>query len=120
MFPDRNAPESVRPGQPPGRPARLALAVLVGLVFGYLLFSYINNWTGQPALEPRAVTPRGDLADIEKTNIAIFKESSPSVAYITTLGRQLDLWTLDVREVRRGRDPASSGTMPAISSLTTM
>lgn len=33
---------------------------------------------------PRAITPRGDLADFEKQNIELFARISPSVAYIFT------------------------------------
>ena len=46
--------------------------------------------------------PRGELADFEKTNIALFQEASPSVVYITTTAREVDLWTMDIREVRQG------------------
>jgi S1-C subfamily serine protease len=52
--------------------------------------------------EPREVTARGDLAADEQTTIAIFEATSPSVVYITTTGRVLDLITRDVTEVRRG------------------
>jgi len=52
--------------------------------------------------EPREITARGDLAADEQTTISIFEASSPSVVYITTTGRVLDLITRDVTEVRRG------------------
>jgi S1-C subfamily serine protease len=52
--------------------------------------------------EPREVTARGNLAADEQTTIAIFDAASPSVVYITTTGRVLDLITRDVTEVRRG------------------
>jgi S1-C subfamily serine protease len=90
------------PLQRPAPPAAVALALLIGLGIGYLVFHYLDEWTGPPAVEPRVVTPRGELSDLEKSNIAIFKEASPSVAYITTLGQRMDLWTLSVSEVPQG------------------
>jgi S1-C subfamily serine protease len=52
--------------------------------------------------EPREITARGDLASDEQTTIAIFEATSPSVVYITTTGRVLDLLTRNVTEVPRG------------------
>jgi S1-C subfamily serine protease len=39
---------------------------------------------------------------VEKTNIAIFREASPSVVYITTLAERLNPWTLSTRETPQG------------------
>ncbi|MEA3274868.1 MAG: trypsin-like peptidase domain-containing protein [Pseudomonadota bacterium] len=52
--------------------------------------------------EPREITARGDLAADEQTTIAIFESTTPSVVYITTTRRVLDLWTRNVMEVPRG------------------
>jgi S1-C subfamily serine protease len=52
--------------------------------------------------EPRAVTPRGDLAGDEKTVIQIFESTSPSVVFISTTRQVLDLWTRNLMEVPRG------------------
>jgi S1-C subfamily serine protease len=52
--------------------------------------------------EPRAITPRGDLAADEQTIIAIFEATTPSVVFITTTSRVLDLWTRDITEMPRG------------------
>jgi len=46
--------------------------------------------------------PRGDLAADEQTTIAIFEAANPSVVYITTTSRVLDLWTRDISEIPRG------------------
>ena len=51
---------------------------------------------------PREVTPRGNLAEDEQTTIAVFEATNPSVVYITTTRRVLDLWTRNVTEVPRG------------------
>ncbi len=44
--------------------------------------------SGGAAAEPRAIVARGDLAEDEKSTIALFKTASPSVVYITTLSRR--------------------------------
>ncbi len=41
-----------------------------------------------PAPEPRPVTARGDLAADEKATIALFRDASPSVVFITSLARR--------------------------------
>jgi S1-C subfamily serine protease len=51
---------------------------------------------------PRPVEPRGDLSEIEKTNIAIYKQTKPSVVHITSLSVQRDQWNLNVQEVPEG------------------
>jgi S1-C subfamily serine protease len=52
--------------------------------------------------EPRAVTPRGNLAEEEKTTIAIFRQASPSVVHITTLAERRDFFSLDVLQIPQG------------------
>ncbi|AHF04527.1 2-alkenal reductase [Marichromatium purpuratum 984] len=52
--------------------------------------------------EPRAIEARGELAADERTTIAIFERANPSVVYITTSARVLDLLTRNVLEVPRG------------------
>jgi len=51
---------------------------------------------------PREITPRGNLAADEQTTIEIFEASNPSVIFLTTTSRVLDLWTRNVTEVPRG------------------
>ncbi len=55
-----------------------------------------------PAAEPRAVTPRGNLAEDEKATIEVFKEASPSVVYITSTDVARDYFTLNLFEIPRG------------------
>ncbi|MDJ0739537.1 MAG: trypsin-like peptidase domain-containing protein [Gammaproteobacteria bacterium] len=52
--------------------------------------------------EPRSVAARGDLAADEQATIAIFERTSPSVVFITTRQRVVNMWTRDVTSVRRG------------------
>lgn len=76
-----------------------------------LIAAILLVWYGVPWLaslwvrfeaEPRAVTPRGDLAGDEQTAIEIFRRVSPSVAFITTAGWRFDLWSRNVQQVPQG------------------
>ena len=51
---------------------------------------------------PRPVTARGDLAEDEKTTIAIFKNISPSVVYITTIALRRGWFSLNAVEIPQG------------------
>jgi S1-C subfamily serine protease len=75
-----------------------ALALLAALQIAFLIEPFLVRLTA----EPRAVTPRGDLAAEERTNIEIFERTSPSVVFITTTERVLNPWTRNVLEVPRG------------------
>ena len=81
------------------------LAVLLFVMAGYIALDKV--W---PALRgmnaaPREVTPRGDLADEERTTIDIFQAVSPSVVFITNTRIQRNRFTSDVTSV-----PAGSGS----------
>lgn len=54
------------------------------------------------ALALPTVTPRGNLADDEKTTMELFKAASPSVVHITTHRVQRDFFSLDVYKIPRG------------------
>ena len=51
---------------------------------------------------PRPVTPRPELSNGERATIDLFRTSSPSVVYITTLDVRRDFVSLDVNAVPRG------------------
>src|SRR6185437_5757715 len=51
---------------------------------------------------PREITPRGELSEIEKANISIYKQTKPSVLHITSLTVKRDEWTLNAQEVPKG------------------
>jgi S1-C subfamily serine protease len=103
---------SYAPLPPPYRRRRSFLGpVLIGILFGFLLFSVFPRlserlsglWSGRsgaPPVEPRPVAPRGDLAADEKATIELFARCSPSVVYITTLARRS--YFFDVSEVPQG------------------
>ena len=64
------------------------LILILLTVFGVLVYRMAGGLPSQlhnPDAEPRAVTPRSDLPLGEQTQIALFRDASPSVVYITTL-----------------------------------
>jgi S1-C subfamily serine protease len=66
-----------------------------------------QSWLGGAALnDPKAtartVSPRGELLAEEKSTIALFKQASPSVVNITSLGIQRDLFTLNQYQIPQG------------------
>ncbi len=67
-------------------------------------------WTSQqrqpsplnPDAEPRAVTARGDLAADELNTIEVFRNASPSVVYITSIGLRRSYFSLNAYEIPQG------------------
>lgn len=87
--------------------SRISVSSLLLLLAIFLLLGYqISKWTAglfrSPAVEERVVVARGDLAQDEKTTIALFKNASPSVVYITTISERVDFRTLNVLQVPQG------------------
>ena len=78
----------------------LLIAVAVGALVGIGIYRFAGP--GRPAVESREVTPRGSLAADEQSTIDLFKAASPSVVYITTLDRGIDLRTRNVMEIPAG------------------
>jgi len=67
------------------------LSVLLLAVAGLLVWAVLDRSRVQapvPSNDPRAVIPRGDLAANEKATIELFREVSPSVVHITSIGRR--------------------------------
>lgn len=60
-----------------------------------------TNWIWSRSTEPRAIQPRGDLADDEKSTIEIFRQASPSVVYITSIAVRRDL-NLNLMQIPEG------------------
>jgi len=101
-YPASYPPPPPQRGVGPGSGSCLGgiLLVLLALLGGYLAARLLQH--GTPAAAPRAVTPRGDLADDEKATIQIFKQTNPSVVFITTMTERVDLRTRDVFEIPQG------------------
>jgi S1-C subfamily serine protease len=60
---------------------RIAVVALLVVLGAYLAQPYIDRWF-YSASTPRAVEPRGALADLERTTIDIFERVSPSVVQV--------------------------------------
>jgi len=74
---------------PPFAPRRQSPLPLLMAGAAFVLATYLlvdrSGWLRPaPNAEPRAVTPRGDLAALEQTFVEVFERCSPSVAHINT------------------------------------
>lgn len=81
------------------------LAVLLLILAALFLFTQVRKWFSgvyDKGAVPRSVTPRGDLAEDEKGTIELFKATSPSVVYITSLAVQPDFFSFRALEIPRG------------------
>lgn len=97
---------SYRPS-PRTEPRPLGLVLVFVLTAGLLLTLAYSLWPTrqgrlEPDAQPRAVTPRGDLASDEKATIELFKSVSPSVVHVTNLSERRDAFSLNVQQVQRG------------------
>ncbi len=97
------------PGDPSQRPpapvARWRYwVVLTCCLFGlgWLLGRHAQGQLRNPHAAPRTITPRGTLNAEERATIALFRQASPSVVYITTLARQRDFFSLNMAEMPQG------------------
>jgi S1-C subfamily serine protease len=55
-----------------------------------------------PRIQPRLVAARGELTDLEKTNIEIYEKVSPCLAQVTSMAQRNNLFGLNVQEVPEG------------------
>lgn len=78
------------------------LLLVVAIVFAWptvrVWFGIGANFSGTP----RTVTPRGDLSDVEKSTVELFRNVSPSVVYLTTRSRVANPYTRRAIEVEAG------------------
>src|SRR5215510_6943173 len=79
----------------------LLVCLCLGLV--WVLRSQAQGQVRNPNAVPRAVTPREALKPEEHATIALFRQASPSVVFITTLARQRDLFSLNISESPQGK-----------------
>ncbi len=81
------------------------LILLLAALLIVLLFWQIKPWlfgVHDRDASPRVVTPRGDLAQDEKSTIDLFRQASPSVVYITSKTIRQNLFSLYATEVPQG------------------
>ena len=77
--------------------------ILLALLVALFVWPNIRAWIGiGAATTPRAITPRGELADFEKTTTELFRAVSPSVVYLTTRSRVASPFSLRAFEVEAG------------------
>lgn len=82
----------------------LLLVVLI-LVFGWIAYKQFRSMTTplrDETAQPRAVTPRAGLTDLEKTNIQIYRNARPAVVHITSLDIRSGGFRMNVQEVPKG------------------
>jgi len=87
-------------------PPRAYIGLLIAVFLIAVLFVR-QSWVGSaylndPRAVPRAVTPRGELSQGEKSTIGLFRQASPSVVHITAITVQRDLFTLNVIQIPEG------------------
>jgi len=93
--------------RPAPRPSPLPLILAGGalLLATWAAVDRMGWLRPSPSGEPRAITPRGDLADYEKSIVEVFESNAPSVVHITT-EKIVTSWR-GLR--RRERDGSGSG-----------
>lgn len=97
----------MNPGLYPARPHQRISPNLLLVLLAVCLIAFWQRWPWQsPGARPdatsRAVTSRGDLAEEEKSTIAVFRQASPSVAHITTMAVREHPFSLDILQIPQG------------------
>ena len=83
-------------------PYLLFLVSLSGtLLVVWLLWSW-NKVGLNPDAQPRPVTARGELLELEKANIAIYQSASPSVVHITSLSSSGNFFSMNAQQIPKG------------------
>ncbi len=90
----------MKPGKSLSKSSPLAIAIVIILGLWLLLNPLANK--ERRIAEPRAITARGDLAEDEKNTIEIFKSTSSSVVYITSIALRRNLFSLNAVEIPQG------------------
>ena len=80
----------------------LGLSLLLLAILAWRLGFFWTTSRVGPYGEPRPPAPRGDLAEDEKTTIALYQRVAPSVVHITSLQSGRDPLSLNWQEVRKG------------------
>jgi S1-C subfamily serine protease len=92
------------PAHPSQKRSQLSplLVVLVILLGVWWFFFQPPKTKYDPNAEPHAITARGDLAEDEKNTIELFRSTSPSVAFITSIELRRSLFSLNIYEMPQG------------------
>ena len=82
-----------------------AALFIAGLACATAAWLWYASSEGRPlpaAPEPVVVTPRGDLAPIERSTVELFRNASPSVVYITRLTVRADPFRRNLEQIPEG------------------
>jgi len=107
VYPPTYEPATPPPARGPSATTRW-LAILLLVVAGALVYTVVRDRTrSEPDAaatvpEPRAITPRGDLAGEEQSNIQLFQQVSPSVVHVTSVDVRRSRLTLSEHEIPQG------------------
>lgn len=96
------APYDRYPAPSPQRSLLLWLLLFGAIFLGWRWWSLSRSNGLDPNAVPRAIMARGDLAEDEKSTIALFRQASPSVVHITTLSVRQDAFSLDLLQIPQG------------------
>ena len=80
----------------------MLLSLLLLVVALFYAWPMLKGWMASKNAAPRRIAPRGDLMEAERATIQIFGSASPSVVFITTATKRLDLFTRRVTEIPQG------------------
>src|SRR5207244_964051 len=86
-------------------PPRAYIGLLIAVFLIAVLFVR-QSWVGSASLNDpravrRAVTPRGELSQGEKSTIGLFRQAYPSVVHLTAITVQRDLFTLNLITIQQ-------------------
>ncbi len=84
-----------------GRVNPILLYLILGLG-GWLLYQTFQPGLLDPDATSRAIVARGILAEDEQNTIEVFKNTAPSVVYITSISVRRNLFNLNVYEIPQG------------------
>ncbi|WP_426954742.1 S1C family serine protease [Muricoccus radiodurans] len=91
------------PDRSPRAPLALwIVAAALLLLLGWLAAPLVQSLLPAPQAEPRVVTPRGNLAEDERSTIALFEAARGSVVFISTTERVVSPWARNAMNVPRG------------------
>ena len=84
-----------------GRLNPFLILVIIAIVL-WFIFEAGETVRFRGNADPRAITARGSLADDEQTTIEIFRNTSPSVVYITSIALRRGVFSLNAVEIPQG------------------
>jgi S1-C subfamily serine protease len=80
----------------------LGLLLGLALLLGGLVYWFWPARHAAGSAQSRTVTPVGELSDLEKATIQLFKNAAPSVVHVTNLTQTRSPFSLNAQQVERG------------------